>query len=509
MPQLTLQACFRPKHAKSPAAHKAEKKIKRREESTPTPGEKIQDRRDGGLTQSKPTEREGMRPDATGLCQKSLNGEDSGISAYERARLQNIKRNYEQLLSLGFDEDFSAPRKLASAASKTSARTPKRVRKIATEPGMRRRSTRLQKISPAADANSVEGGTANQIPSEELSFSPSAILNFDGSMMIEDDVIYTDTWLKKIYTMDWHAQRPLVLAAGHGGRAAVFGVGKPEPLQSLKVAQGWVAAAQFVPASGVQGSTEEILAVTASNDGALALWDIGKQCEQTPRKAKLVSSTNDLHHSGIFSMHIVQDKVCTGGKDKRVVYSTLSPSGDTTTLCEFDTHEGVVKSVRLRDASVLASTGNDRNVHIFDARTKAKQVSIVEAHPLAVNSVRWHPSNDHLLLTSSFSPELCLFDLRKPDAALHVYRDHFPKHVSRTNTITHPVFLNDGEHFLATGVACTSLAVYHTEKACVVDCGDLGINATALATPPDGSHKVLVGAGSSIHVASYKLSMSS
>ena len=72
-------------------------------------------------------------------------------------------------------------------------------------------------------------------------------------------------------------------------------------------------------------------------------------------------SHNLLVAGGIFSMHEVGGLIATGSKDGTICLTHLGPdAGFLETGRLEDTHTGVVKCVRWRDATHLASCGNDR-----------------------------------------------------------------------------------------------------------------------------------------------------
>ncbi len=65
----------------------------------------------------------------------------------------------------------------------------------------------------------------------------------------------------------------------------------------------WVSAVQFVSTPGQgRGDPSPNLLLTSSNDSTVVLWDLSKQ-EEGSKRAKQLTVADNLHSSGIFSMH--------------------------------------------------------------------------------------------------------------------------------------------------------------------------------------------------------------
>lgn len=120
--------------------------------------------------------------------------------------------------------------------------------------------------------------------------------------------------MKKIYSMD--VGERLFVAGGQGGQVGIFGIPSFDsgPLMSFKASRGWISSVRFC----CESSSAKGLLLTASNDGSLSLWNTDKE-ERSSHRPLLVYETNNIHRSGIFSMHSKADLVLTGGKDHMVV----------------------------------------------------------------------------------------------------------------------------------------------------------------------------------------------
>lgn len=71
-----------------------------------------------------------------------------------------------------------------------------------------------------------------------------------------------------------------------------------------------------------------------------------------------------------------------------------------------------------------------RCIKVVDTRnSNGSQQTIEGAHDGCVNCVRWHPSREHLLVSSGTDPCLHLWDLRHSHEPLYTFQGH--THMSR------------------------------------------------------------------------------
>lgn len=181
--------------------------------------------------------------------------------------------------------------------------------------------------------------------------------------------------------------------------------------------------------------------------------------------------------------------------------SKIHPDGSILELYSCGDHEGVAKSVHFRDENLAASTGNDRKLNIIDVRAKKTQLSIENAHELAVNSVRWNPiENEMQCITASFSPEIRLWDIRKPSQFAAEFKSHTPAFVSRCKSIYHPVFVQGGRMLTTSSDAETYITVYDVSSTLVLGRFDAGFQPTTLAVV---GNDVLAAGTSKIHQLTY------
>lgn len=367
------------------------------------------------------------------------------LSEYEQVRLANIRRNEALLAQLGL---HGATAQLAEKAErKRKAAKRKRAVKPIQPTAPTRRSSRKRGAGPVAYteeammAAAAEEVAAEEVAEEaELDYDDSSVVRYTCDATGSEDVADLSTGpatgrivgfrrraaagelvslydgeLSRTYSMQMSRDNRLLAAAGHGGRVSLFGIhshtAQEDPLLSWKAHKGWVAGVAFAGAgAGMDSLSSQRLLLTASNDKTVVLWDLHKAANGVP---KAVTRTDRLHASGIFSLDLAGTHVLTAGKDARSVLSTLrADSGELSVVRSFEEHRSTVtKCARFRphpsgaEPTVFADCGNDMCVCVLDLRSSTANPSVViegeASHGAVINSVAWHPTNEHILASVS------------------------------------------------------------------------------------------------------------
>jgi WD40 repeat protein len=330
--------------------------------------------------------------------------------------------------------------------------------------------------------------------------------------LVRDDPVSTAD-LPAIYSLSFlsahnhssSSPAPLaLLAAGKSGMVTIFndplGQSSARSVQpySFQAHSRWVSTARFLDSSFLSAGADSasmnvgtidgkesgvaphmLPIITASDDATVKIWDVGRAGKKKP---KLLSSSNQLHNRGIFSLEVAGDTVVCGSKDKTVTVSKITPGGlSSQPLARYALHSGVVKAVDVQsNGAVFASGSQDRSVCIKDTRvgsTQSAEVELTDCFGGGVFSVQFGPSNEgsqHLLLTAGLDPVIKLFDLRYvkgSDQPLHAYRGHTAPGV-RLKSIVPPSFL--GGHTIVTGGQGSSrLSLYCAKTGKTLSRGEL------------------------------------
>mmetsp|Transcript_13950 Transcript_13950/g.18239 ORF Transcript_13950/g.18239 Transcript_13950/m.18239 type:complete len:530 (+) Transcript_13950:150-1739(+) len=453
----------------------------------------------------------------------SPEGEDHSESLYEMQRLENIRRNEEFLKRIGLSS-VSAPKTQQKRTKKNHVKSLKRRRagsfsKRVLPPRRSRRHLphETTEEAPHHGSKRSQDGKAESQPSRsyvESSLRPIVNKNFSFSSSQEIPSELYDRTLKKAYSMHFHPLKSLLIAGGHGGKISIFDLGRRrditeikdegmEPSMTFKGSRGWISGVQFLSAGAsgaMQAQSDQLLFLSTSNDGQLALWDASKQ-EETDGSARLVCSTSDVHSSGIFGMHAIGTEIATASKDSSVCVSIIKPDGFIETMEEYrDMHNGVVKSVHLNscmNGKVFASAGNDSIIKIKDRRTGAASgcLTIENVHgEFCINSVKWNPVSEHVLMSTSFGRNIVLSDIRKSSTPMFVLDNHIDKMHPKTKSIYHPCFYDSGDYLITTGERSTFLTTYEVRTGSVVGREDIGYQCNSISVQNTNTKKTILAA---------------
>lgn len=456
----------------------------------------------------------------------------SSPTPYEKARLANIARNREFMETLGLEESAGALNdsntRRSSAAPRPRSR--KRLRPATVAVGQRRSSRIRARENGIITSGATTGSEFSAEPDppreEDLPFDDSLVPRYataandaldpnkdeagpslplpdtspdlEGRRLFKYEqvgVSFSDESIKKIYSMSFSNSGTLLAVAGHQGRAVVFSAAGAEygsSLMSFKAHKGWVASVQFL-------QTGHLL--TAANDAAVTLWDLSKVlCNSRNARPRILTSCDDLHRNGIFSAHARDGQLVTASKDKTVNYAQFTEAEIRSNRCFEGFHRGVVKCAQLRDAHVLASTGNDRCINVFDARSEAGLVvSIPETHRFSVNSVSWHPTDPNQLMSASFGNTIKLWDMRSPSSPVQQLRGHAMMRDHQRGGIYHPVYVESGRSVVTPGANSDTLSIFDVNTGTLVSKGvvELGEVTTVASSDARGS-RIAASKGSSI-----------
>lgn len=294
----------------------------------------------------------------------------------------------------------------------------------------------------------------------------------------------------------------LVVAGGKGGVVALWGLRSRDAcrveavpaLLQASLHRGWVADVQFWDPPGRDMHAAPVpWLVSAGNDGAVCLWDLGQTQAggwergsevQSASPRRLAAAPPDLHSgAGVFSLHAAASACLTGAKDGSVAVCALHPAGALTALQRYAApHAGrVVKSVRWAppgDAApaLFATGGDDGRVVCVDAREDPRvspALTLDARSPAGVASVRWHPGREgRLLASTSQAPELLIHDLRAPREPVHCLDEGAGRR--RLPGIYQPCFLPGTDLLTASSAGSAALSLHCCRTGATLSRGAVG-----------------------------------
>jgi hypothetical protein len=369
--------------------------------------------------------------------------------------------------------------------------------------------------------------------------------------------------IARLYSIAAHAPSGLLAAGGKDGWAAVWGVrawlgggaegaaGTPAdddllPLAAGRLHRSWLADVALV---GGGGSAALPLLLSASNDGSVAVWNLGACAAgggaacAAPTPQQLASNPALHGGAGIFSLDAAPPAgaggeaagplIATTAKDGSLVVARIHPDGRGVAPVATweDAHAGVAKCVRWApggeagppSASLLASCGNDGHARAWDTRAPPTSgpVADVVAFGCAANAVRWVPGGGGgsggpcRLAVAGGDPDLRLFDLRMVGPApaataapaslttpALTLLGHIPS-AGRVAGIYQPAVLGGGSGadpplIVAGGPKARALSLYRGDTGATVSRG--GVDHDTVTLAPVGDRLLAVAGCRGVHL---------
>lgn len=160
--------------------------------------------------------------------------------------------------------------------------------------------------------------------------------------------------------------------------------------------------------------TPEGSLLSCGTDKAVKLWDIKNKSSKEPKQTFLGNSGfKGIDH------HRTEDKFVTAGDviqlwdtNRSKPLTNLSWGADSVNTVRFNQTE----------TSIVASTGSDRSIVIYDLRTSSPVQKLVGT--LSTNALAWNPMEAFNFAAANEDHNVYLYDMRKLNRSLNVYKDH-------------------------------------------------------------------------------------
>eukprot|EP00964_Phaeocystis_antarctica_P004871 scaffold2644_cov63-Phaeocystis_antarctica.AAC.8 len=486
-------------------------------------------------------------PSAAALAAVAAAGGQS-LSEYEQQRLLNIARNQEVLASLGLadEQPLCVPRGARAGGGRRRARPP------APPPAPSSRSLRSRAPAPSASGDSEQ---TQQRPEARAkwddddddepahAYDTSDVVRYvcgdsaakakwdddddaePGRAMLgwrraglEFCAKRTSLNLERVYNMDVLCQgdyrcRPILACGGHAGKVMVLPVcgllddeEAPSPLLAWKAHDGWVGSVQFATHAGrgdTVTSSGPTLLLTASNSGDIRVWDVNQAERNRPRAAGELVTLDKT-----WAMHELEGNVLTGGVPLKkasagrgaVVLSEVGGAGLKTIRSYLALHEdGVVKTVQWRDQHLFGSAGYSEHIVLVDLREPDKaggSCMIEHANAGHVDTLRWSPTDENIVLSNGADTSARLHDIRQPKSVLHELRGHTGAALASKNrgmqkSIHQPAFCDGGAAVCIMGDCSDLVSMYSTRTGLALSRGMVDWTQGGLG-PKGGTTMVVV-----------------
>ncbi|KAH8422834.1 rRNA-processing protein SOF1 [Aspergillus melleus] len=165
--------------------------------------------------------------------------------------------------------------------------------------------------------------------------------------------------------------------------------------------------------------TPERKLLSCASDKTVKLWDPYNSASDSPPRATYLGQgpfTSVTHHRNHPSFAVASSQIS--------IYDLSRPSSTPSQVLHWPTNIDTITSVAFNqtETSILASTGMDRSVIMYDLRTNSPLSKVVLK--LASNAISWNPMEAFNFAVANEDHNAYIFDMRKMDRALNVLKDH-------------------------------------------------------------------------------------
>ncbi|AQZ13030.1 SOF1 (YLL011W) [Zygosaccharomyces parabailii] len=215
------------------------------------------------------------------------------------------------------------------------------------------------------------------------------------------------------------------LASGSGdGVVKYWNMSSSEELCSYRAHYGLITGLCVNPEQSSKNKNEQYL-LSCGDDKTIKLWSVNSEDFANSRDEEqlntdgLIKTFYGEHAFQGLDHHRHNSMFVTGGAQIQLWDTSRSKP-----LSDLSWGADNVSSVRFNqnDSNVLASTGSDNSIVLYDLRTNSATQKLVQQ--MRTNALCWNPMEPFNFVTGNEDHNAYYYDMRKMDRALNVFKDH-------------------------------------------------------------------------------------
>ncbi|KAH9615274.1 hypothetical protein KSS87_011959 [Heliosperma pusillum] len=348
------------------------------------------------------------------------------MTAYERQRLENIKRNSEMLASLNVHSrlsDLSSSSNKRLREEKSYKQSSVKKEKVPQSPVIIRRSLRTQGVSP--DSNGLPSDFNESLKTSKISYSSEPRSVVTGPLSMKDAFDMEDGSYRALVEKLTNLTNTMLEGEGkRRTRSTANGVSRTfskvervkledpidvnslnlEPENIARVLPGRISCVRFFP-------TADMTMVVAGNKfGQLGFWDVKPQEENEDVIHVYRPHTAPL--SGVSIHPFSLSKVYTSSYDGSI--RLMDMENEEFELAHSSSSPLYSIAQQPNNANSVYVGEGDGDLNVVDGRVR-ESTNSWSLHEKRINTIDFNPSNPNIMTTSSSDALACLWDLRKMD----------------------------------------------------------------------------------------------
>ncbi|KAF9976762.1 rRNA-processing protein sof1 [Actinomortierella ambigua] len=196
----------------------------------------------------------------------------------------------------------------------------------------------------------------------------------------------------------------------------------------------WATQGHKAMVTGISSFLEGNMFISCSNDRTVKIWDPTQfQLDEEDRRGDAFSFAASTATAQIAPLATYSGKNAFSGLSHHRSDNIFATSGSVVDIWDHDRAEPIqslnwgvdtINTVKFNqtETNILASTGSDRTIILYDLRTSQPITKVILA--MRTNAIAWNPMEAFNFMAANEDHNIYAFDMRKLDKAHNVLKDH-------------------------------------------------------------------------------------